>query len=310
MAPSKRVAILTAVLLSTICSSNAQQPDNCTSRNVVVDALDREGNLVSNLKTTDFRATVHGVTVHILDGTPTKGPQRVVILLDISGSMANSLSAGRALAGNLVATQTGTLQPALVLFSDHVLTTSDFSHPPGDVLHILENLPGGKGRTALLDALKHAANIFGEPHIGDAAYVISDGGDNASRVQVGEVEQEFLSKGIRIFFFTFRYRYYPTQEERQAPDLLDDLAHTTGGQALQIDSEDWQKTQEQVSSEVRKLYKQMSNFYTLQLELPAINKWESLKLELLDEKGRKRKEVRLFYPHRLAPCKRFAFESN
>ncbi len=301
ISPGRFFILLAVLSFALVLFANAQKPADCKNPAVVVNVIDRQGNPVPGLKPSDFRATLHGQTFRILDSVTTHAAVRVVILVDLSGSTVQTLRAERTLAGNLVATGTGKFRPALVLFSDHIVDSLDFSHTPEEILRRLENLPESKGRTAILDALKYAASLFGQPVAGDAVYIISDGGDNASRVDEYEVKQEFLAKGIRIYSVAWGHAYFPTEEEVRGLQLLNDLADSTGGKALRIDAES-REDQEQLASRIRQLYAQITDFYNLQLELPAPGNRQALKLELFDAKGTKRKDLRVLYPHHLAHC--------
>jgi hypothetical protein len=51
------------------------------------------------------------------------------------------------------------------------------------------------------------------------------------------------------------------------------------------------------------IYREMADYYRLQVELPGpVNKEHEWNLELLDENGRKRKEVDILYPREILPC--------
>ena len=294
--------VVVAVLSSTsLLCVNAQPILDCKNRFLAVNVMDRQGNQIAGLKPSDFRATVRGQRVPIFENIGAHATRRVVILVDRSGSTRPLSAAMRTLAGNLVATQTKKVQPALVLFSDHIVSSLDFSHSPEEILKALENLPEAKGGTALLDALKYAASLFGQPRAGDAVYLITDGGENASKAGPFEVKRDFLEKGIRIYWVDLGDRYFPTEEETHR-EWLFDLAKSTGGQALQIDTKVGKDSQEQVAKQLQQLYEQIADFYDLQLDLPETRKWEGLRLEILDNKDKRRKDSRVLYPHELAPC--------
>ena len=47
----------------------------------------------------------------------------------------------------------------------------------------------------------------------------------------------------------------------------------------------------------------MAHFYQVEIELPSSLKRErQLRLEAIDEQGKKRKDVQVFYPQELPPC--------
>src|SRR3990167_3518790 len=57
-------------------------------RTLAVNVLDEQGNQVSGLTASNFRAEFRGQPVKILSATLDTRPRRIVILLDTSGSMA------------------------------------------------------------------------------------------------------------------------------------------------------------------------------------------------------------------------------
>ena len=299
--PPARFFILVAVLsLALVQFANAQKPTDCKNPAVVMSVIDKDGNAVAGLKPSDFRASVHGHAIRVIDSVVTHPAVRVVILVDLSASTLQTLKAERSLAGNLVATEGRKIRPALVLFSDHIIDSLDFSHTPEEILRRLENLPESKGRTALLDALEYAASLFGHPVAGDSIYIISDGGDNVSKAGVYEVKQDFLAKEIRIYSVAWGHAYFPTEEEARGPEMLNGLADSTGGKALQVNAES-REDQEQLAPRVKQLYEQITGFYNLQLEGPLPPK-SRLKLEVFDTKGAKRKGVHVLHPHELTHC--------
>ena len=53
----------------------------------------------------------------------------------------------------------------------------------------------------------------------------------------------------------------------------------------------------------RRVYEQMAEFYRVEMELPvAVDKARDWKLEVVDAKGKRRKDVEVVYPRKLVPC--------
>jgi hypothetical protein len=113
------------------------------------------------------------------------------------------------------------------VFSDHIIDTIDFSRPPSEIVMRLANLKEGRGGTALFDALMYSAKLLRPSMAGDAIYLISDGGENASQTRLREVKRELLASGIRMFAFRLTDKYF--RAATSEPMLLEDLTSTTGG---------------------------------------------------------------------------------
>jgi hypothetical protein len=73
---------------------------------------------------------------------------------------------------------------------------------------------------------------------GDAIYVVTDAGDNKSRMSIAQLKQELTSRGIRIFAFVLQHEGPQSEEENEGASELEDLANFTGGDVVQISSAD------------------------------------------------------------------------
>jgi Mg-chelatase subunit ChlD len=286
---------------------SAQQTPDCLKRLLIVNVRDQTGRLVSDLNPSSFRASLQGQQVRIPSATVRTGQRRVVLLLDASGSVNKEnhmLDAARLIAGNLLLKAPAELHLALVVFSDHIVDTIDFTHPPSEIVLRLAGLEEGRGRTAILDALAYSATLLGPNLPGDAVYLISDGADNASHVRLRDVKAEFLARGIRIFAARLPgSRYFPTEEERAGPVLLEDLTNTTGGAIVEFDGSPSARDREHLRGVLDHEYDQMAHFYELEVEFQSGLKQERrLGLEIVDEHGKKRKDIQMFYPQKLLPC--------
>jgi hypothetical protein len=307
MLPVPRFLHVVLLLIGTNLLLPAQQVPDCLKRTLVVNVRDRAGKLVGDLNPSSFRASLNGQQIGISSAKVRTGAWRLVLLVDASGSVNkknHGLDIARLIAGNVLLKAPAQLQPALVIFSDHILDTVDFSHPPSEIVLRLARLEEGRGRTALLDALLYSAKLLGPNMLGDAVYLISDGGENSSQTHVRDVKREFLGRGIRIFAFKLPgERYFRTQEERLGPTLLQDLARTTGGAIVEFDDTPAARDRDRLRSALDRGYDEMARFYEVEVELPSSSKNERRwNLEIVDEHGKKRKDIELFYPPELPPC--------
>lgn len=225
--------LLFAITLSLCEAAAAQVADNCLTPTIVVNVRDQQGKLVSGLQPVSFRAKFRGEAITIQSVRMETGTHRIVLVIDISGSISKSghnWGLARLVAGNLLTSAPSTLRVALVLFSDHIVDTIGFGHPATDIAERLTKLEDGKGRTALLDSLDYSADLLHTPETGDTVYIVTDGFENSSKAHKRDVEAKFLARGIRLFAFVLydRYMGLPSNPD-ESPALLADLAEATGG---------------------------------------------------------------------------------
>ncbi len=283
-----------------------QQIPDCLKRTLVVNVRDRTGQLVGGLNPSFFWATLQGQQVKISSATVRAGPRRIVLLLDASGSVNkenHKLDTARLIAGNLLLKAPAGLHPALVVFSDHIIDTVDFSRPPSEIVLRLADLKEGRGRTALVDALMYSAKLLQPSLPGDAVYLISDGGENSSRTHLRDVKREFLAKGIRVFAFRLpENREFRAEEELSEP-ILKELTIATGGTIVDFDDGSSARDRDRLRAVLDCAYDEMAHFYEVEVELPSsLKKERRWVLEIVDEHGKKRKDLQVSYPQELFPC--------
>jgi hypothetical protein len=289
----------------------AQPIDKCANRTVTVNVRDRQGYLITGLTQSSFRATIHGQMITVASADMEVGP-RVVLLLDVSGSIISfpaKWKTVKLVSENLIASSRNSFRVALMLFASDVVETLDFGHSGREILQRLQQLadgeklvPKGKRQTALLDSVLRALTLFGRPEPGDTVFVITDGEDNASRVHTTKVEEALAASGVRFFAVTLHDVHSPLAED-WGEDILADLAKRTGGGVLDVYSPPTLGAGSQVEISLEKVYDQIARFYRLVLE-PVKNvdteqRWD---LEVVDGQGKRRKDLNVMYPGKLAAC--------
>ena len=294
---------LVMVIFWVSCSSGWTQETNaCQTRDVTVNVRDSKGELVTGLQPASFKATLGHQSMHVLASNIVSSGSRVVLLLDLSGSMSPRWDLVRSAANHFVVNASAPLRMGLVTFSDHIIETLNVGSSPHDILERITKPPNGKGHTSLYDSVAFAAGLFHQPLPGDAIYVFTDGGDNLSKLHRGDIERLLLSKGIRLFWFDVYYRYFPTEQGREGQIDVGDLVKTSGGLEVTADDATFTKGQD-FNKLVGGIYDSMKNFYVLNVENPAgADDERGWDLEVLDDQGKKLKGVRVFYPKRLPPC--------
>jgi Mg-chelatase subunit ChlD len=303
------------------------QETPCERRTLPISLRDRENLPIQNISVADFEARVHGKPVKVLSLTPDPRPHRLVLLLDTSGSMGSNagesplFALGLALAQHFFQVNHQWSNIALVIFNKNVTETLDFTRgnsAVGDKLqqissdhnYLKENV---KGTTALRDAILEGLQLLDHPSSADALYLLTDGGDNASRRSTADVTKRLALTSVRLFVVLLRQASYQIRspEELSGPDELSEIARTSGGEiltvavwhgdqvALSANSEAKVKTQETLA----RLYQAILHDNLLEIELPfPLAKNEHWELRLSDAARRQRKGAQITYPTILIGC--------
>ena len=271
----------------------------------------------------NFKITCKGRATSPLSVVYANGPRRIVVLLDVSGSMSGQpvgdtgkWRIARSAAWNLVNVLPPQSATSLMTFAEKAEIRAPMSvdrTPMGNWLngeaarHPSRSL---NGHTALYAAVQSAIAQLQPSQPGDVIYVITDGGENASHVRETEVENELRAAGIRLFALIVASGGANSEEERSGPAVLERLSKVSGGfaerlPALSFDSpllyddhmEEW------IRLHSRRLSMKMAAFYSITVQIPQdSDKSSHLDISVVDGRGRKRKDLSLAYPHRLSPC--------
>ena len=299
------LAVLAAILCGTYSSMQAQEGQGCAFGRLIVNVRDGEGKLILGLRPTSFQATLDRDPMKVLSDRVRAASPRVILLLDLSGSINRSnhnLEIARYVAGHFLVNGNG-LRIALVTFSSHIIETYDFVHSLRDMEQMLLHLEEGKGPTALYDSLIYTGGLFQKRELGDAIYVITDGGDNHSKSQWKDVQSELLKKGIRLFWFPLYDRYFRAEGEEQSKEELQHLVDATGGWTIKAGDLASPSGRKSFDNTETRIYDMMKNFYELEVGMPsAAEQYDSVELQVVDDRGKKRKGVEVRYPKRLPPC--------
>jgi len=292
----------------------AQTAPTLSTRLLLVNVLDRNGNAVRNLTKDSFRVKVNGHPAVVVAAGYGLAPRRIVVLLDMSSSMAGEAEqskkwrVAREAVEDLLTETPADVQVALVTFSSHVHDVFDFSQHRSSLETWLKRGTSQrsdvKGTTAFCDAAVAAAKLLQPARPGDAIYAITDGGDNSSRVSQTDTRKLLLQAGIRLFLFLFA-EPIPSQLQQGGSVLM--LAHETGGfvfgvtgqrglHLFDFNYDDGENTRDRIKLYTRALNIQVNGFYTLQLDAPApAKKLSKISLEIVDNTGKVSKDVAWTY---------------
>jgi hypothetical protein len=286
------------------------------SRVVIVSALDPDNSTVP-LTAADLRGESRGRPVNI-HSIRLERAARVVILLDISARIVNKPTKWRLLlaaASDLVSRLSPDTAAGLVTFDDVVRSTAGIGQGRDALVRNLAALnspswspnPGTYGNP-LPEAIRAGLRLLDPAQPGDAIYVITDGWQFGGDIDKGmpEAERTLVASGVRLFATEF--------EGSGATFLvggrLMQIVERTGGSRLvfkpsgERDPYSYnEKMAADLSARAATFAAQVQEFYRLEIELPQpVEKLQDWKLEVVDERGRRRKDLTVTYPRRLAPC--------
>src|SRR5882724_8596356 len=198
----------------------------------VTDPLNR---FVTGLERENFRLFEDKSEQKLTHFASEDAPLSVGLVFDTSGSMGSKLDKSRQAVAQFFKTANPEDEFFLIQFNDRPELVVDFTTHVEDVQNRL-TFTQSKGRTALLDAVYMALHKMKKAkNPRKALLIISDGGDNSSRYSETEVKNAVVESDTQVYAFgifesmSSRGR---TPEEFSGPDMLNRLAHLTGGRSF------------------------------------------------------------------------------
>ncbi len=241
-----KVPILFALVMLTPFARSPGQTADCSKHTIEVSAVDRNGDAVRNLPPSAFRGTLRSKPVQIDSVNRVVGAGRVVLLLDVSGSMmqpAWKLEGGLTFAGDVInALPTPPDSFGLMTFNEKITGEVRLGGSRQDAVNFLamiakgdRQLEVGRGRTAWLDAIVQARRQFVPGQFSDAICVITDGHDNSSKIDADVVRKELQAQNVRLFGFVIEAVSARTvEDEGPSPSTFRHLALATGGNVISL----------------------------------------------------------------------------
>ena len=220
-------------------SSQAPQPvfKASAAELVRVDvSVTRDGQPVKGLSAADFTVTDNGVAQQITGTLVEQAPLSVMLVLDVSGSVAGDrlthlIDAGHGLMSQLLPDD----RAALITFAQDVALDVPLTRDREQMAVALANLHG-QGMTALHDAVEVALRLTPEDDSRPVLLVFSDGRDTASWLTEERVFEAARRAGVVLHAVVIRQEaagpmpkelsgLLPTEQK----GFLDRLADTCGG---------------------------------------------------------------------------------
>jgi Ca-activated chloride channel homolog len=251
-----------AAPLPTVFRANSQMvlvPVTVTSHN---------GKTLPGLHPENFAVLEDRVPQRIVSFTAGDAPCSVGLVLDISGSMRNTLGLAKGVLPSFFQAANADDQFLLLTVSTQPAAVSDFT---SDVAGLEESIgrTNPKGMTALIDTIYLGLNQMRKAaHSRRALLVLSDGRDNFSRYSKSELMRVALEADVQIYTIVMGDRaggassgvpYRPglaakpidQARDRQGALLLEELSEKTGGLHFRARSD--AQAQEAVSEVARAL---------------------------------------------------------
>ncbi len=313
------IVILPALLSPSFAQQSAKLPSG--TRSVVVNVFDAHGNVIRDLTRKNFRVRLNGKLVEVLDARYSLAPRRIVVLLDMSGSMTGAGDTpkwriAREAVEDLLAQTPDDVSIAMLTFSSKVRDVFNFTQSRTAIAEWLKEGPGQRhhlklpAKTALFDAILAGLNLSQPAQSGDVIYVITDGGDDASLASAVQTTAALLQSGVRLIAFLLPYlgMTNPSMQESNSADSFVKMVDDSGGFLFGVTGgpgacgRHWElgliydkAAREKVKVRTKELIALVNGFWMLELVVPSSNKASKMKLEVVDDDGRVRKEVRATY---------------
>ncbi|MGB7191611.1 MAG: VWA domain-containing protein [Acidobacteriaceae bacterium] len=243
---------------------------NCT-------VVDDKGNLVMNLKPSDFRVWEDGVPQTIASFQHQDLPVSMGILVDNSGSMGDKRSAVDAAALDLVRASNPEDTAFIVNFSDRAYLDQGFTSNISLLERGLSRFDS-KGTTAIYDAVAASADELSKyaKQPKQALLIITDGADNASRLTLQQSIRRVQGlAGPVVYSIGLLYGDEP-EEARQAREALEALSNDTGGLAF------FPSSLQDVGAIAQKVAKDIRNQYTVgyhSTKSPTLGGYRAVRVE-------------------------------
>jgi VWFA-related protein len=212
---------------------------------------------VTNLDKDNFRIFEDTVEQKITYFVKDDAPISIGLLFDASGSMRNKMHRSCQAAASFFKTANPEDEFFLVKFNERPKLAVSFTPNPEELYeHIVHTKPFGQ--TSLLDAIHLAAHQMKSARNSRKAIVIfSDGGDNRSRHSASEIKNGLIESDVQLYamgIFDSDSRKLPA-EERNGPQLLQELAEQTGGRHFPVDNlDDLPAISARIGNELRNEY--------------------------------------------------------
>jgi Ca-activated chloride channel homolog len=283
------------LLLASQPGARGQQPnpDNDQDRNVIrqrtslvvvnVSVTDKRFRQISGLNKEHFEIYEDKVRQQIEFFNDDEKPASVGVIFDLSGSMNNKMSRAREAIKAFIDTCHDQDDFFLVGFNERARLLAELS----DGQSVLDRLALAepRGQTALYDAAYLGVEKVKEGrHDKRALLIVSDGQDNASRYNYGELRKLLKEADVQVYCIGILEEGAGLGSvlDRQGQLVLEEIAHSTGGMAFFPSS--YAELEDSVTRIAITLRRQYSIGY-VPLNEHRDGKWRKIKVRVNAPKG-------------------------
>ena len=231
---------MAGMLLPALCCSEGPGTFRAGSSLVLVNVsvLDSHDRPVTELSREDFHVLDNGREQPIRFFAHDDAPLSLAIVLDSSGSMDRKWNRARTMLARFCEQLVPDDEFFLVTVQQRAKLLLDYTSNCGTMQNRLVTAKP-HGMTALLDAIPLAVEHLRQAaHPRHAILVISDGGENASRVRLSDVRRQAREANAPVYAATLgleaEFEQVPYFGWRRGPELLREIADMTGGRAIPI----------------------------------------------------------------------------
>jgi Ca-activated chloride channel family protein len=251
------IAVLAAASL-TVAAQQETPTFKATTQIVSVPAtvLDAQGRLVPNLEQDQFSILDNGKPQDITFFQNETQPFTVVVMLDYSASMTNSLDLLRAAAEQFLLRMLPRDKGQVGAFSDKIEFSGTFTNDRDDLISALKDLQYGNP-TRLWDAVDQSIDMLKPVEGRKIVLVFTDGDDTYSKASFGTALDHAKQNEVMVYAIGLQSTYFNGQRVvRSQPDRsLKKIAEETGGGYFELKKTDeLAPTFTRVAQELHSLY--------------------------------------------------------
>jgi len=251
------IAILVAATL-TVAAGQETPTFKATTQIVSVPAtvLDSQGRLVPNLEQDEFTVLDNAKPQTITFFQNETQPFTVVVMLDYSASMTNSLDLLRAAAEQFLLRMLPRDKGQVGAFSDRIEFSGAFTNDRDDLISALRDLQYGNP-TRLWDAVDQSIDMLKPVEGRKVVLVFTDGDDTYSKIGFGSVLDHAKQNEVMVYAIGLQSQYFNGQRVvRSQPDRsLRKIAEETGGGYFELKrTDELAPTFTRVAQELHSLY--------------------------------------------------------
>jgi len=204
---------------------------------VPVTVTNNRGAVVPNLEASNFILSEEKRPQSIVSFSHETAPISLGIIVDLSGSMAYKLAKVHVALAALLDSLEPEDEEFLVTFADTADLRLPFTSDPSSIRSAL-SFAAARGSTALFDAVALALKQMHAARNGrKVLFLISDGGDNHSRLTERELRRMLDEEDVQIHAIGI-HDHMASPEESRGPWVLEDLARMTGGEHHMVENID------------------------------------------------------------------------